>query len=330
MLERLYCSRTIQRYSVLASRAATCGPSAPRFNSVLTACHSNRSASSMAVHAMYMASLSVHFGLIAIFILADRQNYMIDAIIEYFIAMKMINISRCVRRFLPIYLMGLPLSVGAEAMLQYRNISMGDASDKVLQLAANEFAHFKLHPRKNSFDTLTIMAGDNQGIINNSCSFAATSNLQKNCISARFIFSSKVQGDLLDSIFVEQGFSPAINRDVLIGTLVAKYGKPRLTSGDVVPASYMNPESKFISLLWGGLRTPVGTYQPSGFPYEDREIIGGKYISVVIHYQGNFANGYSLRIVDSETVNESMKVNMIELKRLEAERRTKNEASAKF
>lgn len=265
-----------------------------------------------------------------IFILSDRQNYVCDAIIEYFMAMKMINLSWCVRRFLPIYLLSLPLSVGAEAMLQYRNISLGDASDKVLQLAGNEFPHVKLESRDNSFDILAIMAGDDQGIIDNSCRSADTSDLQQNCISARFIFSGKAQGDLLASVFVDQGFSPAINRDSLIVMLVAKYGQPRITSGDAVPASHMNPESRFISFLWGGRRTPVGIYRPSRFPYKDREIIGGKYISAVIYYQGDLANGYSFRIVDSETMDESMKVDMSEPQRLEAERRTENEASAKF
>lgn len=59
MLTGLYRSHTARPYWALVSGAATCGPSAPRFNSVLTACHSNRSALSMAARTIFITSSGV-------------------------------------------------------------------------------------------------------------------------------------------------------------------------------------------------------------------------------------------------------------------------------
>jgi hypothetical protein len=229
------------------------------------------------------------------------------------------------------YLSGILIVHAVEPpVLHYRNIAIGNTSEKVMQLANSEFPQIKLLPRKYSFDMLSILAGDDQDMVDSSCAFAATSNRQKNCLSVRFLFSSETRGSLLNSIFVEQSFNPPIDRDAVVAKLISSYGKPKFKNSDVVPASHMSPESKLTVLLWGGMKAPKNSYRPSVFPYEDREIIGGKYISVVMYSQGRMINGYSLRIVDSDSVNESSADTMSELERLKTIRRSKSEASVKF
>lgn len=222
-----------------------------------------------------------------------------------------------------------PLCVAEELPMQYRNIKLGDTSEKVLLLATNEFAKISSNTLTNTFDTLTIKAGDDRGMNNDSCPYAAPIELQKNCQLVRFIFSSESQGTRLASIFIEQSFSPAVSLNFLRDSLESRYGKPRLTFAEVAQSS-INSGTKFVSLLWGGVKTPMGIYRPSAYPYQDREIIGGNYISVVIHYQQKFAVGYSMRIVDSTAMNEKDKTVTTELDRSKTTRQSQNEKSAKF
>ena len=62
VLAALYRSLMARRYSLLVSSTVFSGPTAPRLNYVLTASHSNRSVSSMAVRAICMASVIVSLG----------------------------------------------------------------------------------------------------------------------------------------------------------------------------------------------------------------------------------------------------------------------------
>lgn len=242
----------------------------------------------------------------------------------------MTTLARSVQAFLLIFSLASSVDATAEPLMRYRAISLGDTPESVTRQATSEFSFVKPRFPIISTDTLVIDAGDEQGIQSNFCAFAAPAKLQKNCQSVRFFFSTPAQGRLLHMVYVQQGFSPAITLDAFLKTLVEAYGKSRLTFEETIPASRINPESKVMSLIWGGNRTPVGHYRLSPFPYEDNQIIGGKYISASIHYEGDMVNGYGLRIVDSESLKKMNFELETELKKRNAALRKMNEASVKF
>ena len=233
-----------------------------------------------------------------------------------------------IHTFLLVCMLGPAAALAADPALTYRGSTLGDKPESVQMQMTSEF------PRINVIDpNYVIKAGDDEGMQGDSCAYAATSNRQKNCISANFYFSRQLQ---LHNVYATQSFMPAISLESLLGKLAKTYGSPRLTFRENIPAShpsntaFVSPASELTSLVWGGNRTPTGSYRNSFYPGEAMERIGGKFVSASIHHQGNLVNGYSLRILDTASIKMNTAEMMKEIKKRAAARREKNDASVKF
>ncbi|QDL54280.1 hypothetical protein [Rhodoferax aquaticus] len=240
----------------------------------------------------------------------------------------MIFFSQFIRTLLIACLFFTVSAFATDPSLIYRGVTLGDELDKVQMLIASEF------PRINVIDrNYLVKAGDDEGMQRDSCAYAATSNRQKNCILANFGFSRQLQ---LNNVYVEQSFMPAISLESLMGKLSKSYGSPRLTFREIISASppsntaFVSPASELTSLVWGGSKTPSGSYRNSSFPFEALERIGGKFVSVSIFHQGNLVNGYSLRILDEVRAKSNAVEMMQEIEQQEAAGRAKSDGSVKF
>jgi len=222
------------------------------------------------------------------------------------------------------------LHVAAEPTMTYRGITLGDRPERVLELARKEFDIVNVEDPE-SYSWLVVSAGDKEGTQKKGCNFGTPASRQKTCLSVRLIFTLRKEGELLHSIMVDQGFSPPVAIDTVLDAITKAYGKPRLNYQTDVEAMYQTPASKSLSLIWGGNKTPVGDFRPSAAaPYEDRQRIGGRYISLDIRHKDNLVNGYSLRLIDSAVVDRSNTEVMRELDRLKQERKKASEAGVKF
>lgn len=214
--------------------------------------------------------------------------------------------------------------------MTYRGINLGDRPERVLEQAKKEFDIVSVE-EPQSYEWLVISAGDKEGTEKRGCKFGTPASRQKTCLSIRLIFTLKKEGELLHSIMVEQGFSPPVSLETVLNTVTKAYGKPRLTYQSDIEAMYQTPASKSLSLIWGGNKTPAGYFRPSSSaPYEDRQRIGGRYISLDIRLKDNLVNGYGLRLIDSPVVDRSNAEVMRELDRLKQERKKASEAGVKF
>lgn len=238
-----------------------------------------------------------------------------------------------IRIFLIVCLFGSVSALAANPVLTYRGATLGDKPERVQMQMTSEFPHVNVIDPKSELDTYLFKAGDDEGMQGDSCAYAATSNRQKNCVSANFYFSRQQR---LHNVYVTQSFMPAISLESLLGKLAKTYGNPRLTFRENIPAShpsntaFVSPASELTSLVWGGNRTPTGSYCNSLYPGEAMERIGGRFVSASIHHQGNLVNGYSLRILDTASIKKTTAEMMEEIKRRAAARREKNDASVKF
>lgn len=203
-------------------------------------------------------------------------------------------------------MLGSASALAADPVLTYRGATLGDKLERVQMQMASEFPHINVIDPKSELDTYVIKAGDDGGIRRDyQCGWAATSNRQENCVLANFYFSRQLQ---LHHVFVTQSFMPAVSLESLLGKLAKTYGSPRLTFRENIPAShpsntaFVSPASELTSLVWGGNGTPIGSYSNSLIPGDAIEKIGGKFVSVSIHHQGNLVNGYLLRILDTASL----------------------------
>lgn len=220
------------------------------------------------------------------------------------------------------------LAQAADPLMKYRGISHGDTLEQVTQQARSEFPRVQIIDRKFSMDTLMINAGDEQGMQKSFCAYAAPSRQQKNCLSARFLFSGQTQGNRLHIIAVMQSFTPSVTFNSILEKLSTTYGKPRLTFKKSNPANNAQIASTDTVMIWGGNKTPNAPYHPS--ISGDYEKIGGKFITAAIHHEGEFATGYELNIVESDSALKMFKEMSMVFERERVERLDTNNAAVKF
>ena len=232
-------------------------------------------------------------------------------------------------------MLGPASALAADPVLTYRGSTLGDKVESVQMQMTREFTRINVIDPKFEFDTYVIKAGDDNGIRRDYCAWAATSNRQENCVLANFYFSRQRQ---LLHLYVQQSFMPAVSLESLKGKLAKTYGRPRLTFRENIPASdpsntaFVSPKSELTSLVWGGNKTPIGSYSHRNAPFggDCAERIGGRFLSVSIHHEGDLVNGYSLRIFDTVGVKKDSAEGMEKIRERAATRREKSDASVKF
>lgn len=221
----------------------------------------------------------------------------------------------------------------AAPVFTYRGIVLGDTLDAVKVKIASEFSRFEVIHPVYKYDTYSIKAGDDNSILEGFCPYAATSNRQKNCVFALLQFSREMK---LHGVYFKQGITPPVSLNFLLDKLVKSYGKPRLTFRKKLPAShpsntaFIEPPSEITSLVWGGEKTPTDFYENSSFPGDAITRIGGKFLSITIHHEGNLVNGYSLRITDSDSIIKTSSEIDAEINNQRIMRKKMNEESLKF
>ena len=172
--------------------------------------------------------------------------------------------------------------------LAYRGVSLGDTAEHAQAEARKNFEVVQLD--KLSEGMQTVRAGDQNGMRDASCPYAAPASLRVDC--QRVSYSLNVyEGQLqVTHIGVKQSFRHALPLAAFMSRIEGSYGKPRALYGSAHDRT----------LLWGGDKTPPTHFALSGYPYGDSEQVGGKHILMRVCSTQDGVIGYELRISDHD------------------------------
>lgn len=203
--------------------------------------------------------------------------------------------------------LGLPASAAfaADPLFAYRGGQLGDSLGAVRNAVAGKF------PRQEERaleDVITVLATDNEGAKRYSCPVSAPPARAANCLQARFIHWPGEGGLKLTIITVAQSFSSPVPVSDILEKLRSAFGAPQRTyEGAEVADDVMPPKNDDLVLVWGGRKIPAPPYRPSSIIAEDYSVIGGKYITALVHMRGRVVSGYQLVIADSDRAVSTLK-----------------------